>query len=291
MPRFPGNRWGKLVAVLLLTVTVLAGAYALERTKLGKTLSLNGGQSLVEHYMTKRTLAKSGMAPVRELGLQGRQTVKSPVFRAEATVPEVEIYASLLEDNKGTTMGLYSIPSTGGEFTRHSYGPFAQNGGVYQDGYYFYSFADYYMGIKVYYSFLLNGNEKHWPTVNENPEQDDMHLCATAMANNPVTNEAYGCFFNAAGTEYELGIIDIHNFTRTTICKLDKGWSGAGFTSDGTLYAILDDGNLATVNLTDGTTTVIGATGLPISGPTSGTIDYRTDTFFYATNADGDHAM
>ena len=188
MPRFPGNRWGKLVAVLFLTVTVLAGAYALERTKLGKTLSLNGGKSLVEHYMTKRTLAKSGMAPVSELGLQGRQTVKSPVLRAEATVPEVEIYASLLEDNKGTTMGLYSIPSTGGEFTRHSYGPFAQNGGVYQDGYYFYSFADYYMGIKVYYSFLLNGNEKHWPTVNDNPEQDDMHLCATAMANNPVTN-------------------------------------------------------------------------------------------------------
>lgn len=291
MPRFPGNRWGKLVAVLLLTVTVLAGAYALERTKLGKTLSLNGGKSLVEHYMTKRTLAKSGMAPVRELGLQGRQTVKSPMLRAEVAVPEVEIYASLLEDNKGTTMGLYSIPSTGGKFTRHSYGPFAQNGGVYQDGYYFYSFADYYMGIKVYYSFLLNGNEKHWPTVNDNPEQDDMHLCATAMANNPVTNEAYGCFFNAAGTEYELGIIDIHNFTRTTICKLDKGWSGAGFTSDGTLYAILDDGNLATVSLTDGSTTVIGATGLPIDGPTSGTIDYRTDTFFYATNADGDHAM
>ncbi|MCM1319104.1 MAG: choice-of-anchor J domain-containing protein [Muribaculaceae bacterium] len=217
----------------------------------------------------------------------------SPAAQADIVdVPEVDIYASIMEDNKGTTMGIYSIPSTGGDFTHITYGPFAQNGGVYQDGYYFYSFADYYGGFRVYYSFLYDGNQKNWPSAsNKNGEQNDARLCADAIANNPVDNKAYGCFYTANEKGYELGVLDIHEFTRSTICTLTEGWSAAGFTADGTLYVIDKSGNLATISLTDGSKHIIGATGLPISGPTSGTIDYRTNTFFYATNADGDHAM
>lgn len=284
----------RIFFLLLLIAVCVCGTSALERARIGNILRLGDkalNSQLIERYMAETVRSKVVLPTCGRIPGNSVPTVKAPEYRSSGDVSEVDLYVSLLEDTKGTTMGLYTIPSTGGEFTRITYGPFAQNGGVYQDGYYFYSFADYYMGIKVYYSFLLNGNEKHWPTVNENPEQDDMRLCATAMANNPVTNEAYGCFFNAAGTEYELGIIDIHNFTRTTICKLDKGWSGAGFTADGTLYAILEDGNLATVDINDGTVSVIGDTGLPIEGPTSGTIDYRDGVFYYATNAAGNHAV
>lgn len=240
----------------------------------------------------KQMLDSRKYDPSREISVQSPLPARRPSLResASAEVPEVDIYASILEDNQGTTMGLYSIPSTGGEFSRITYGPFAQNGGVYQDGYFFYSFADTYYGMMVYYSFLYDGNKKNWPEV-KGGEQNDASLCASAMANNPVDNTVYGCFYTPDAKGYELGTLDIQAFTRTTICPLTGAWSACGFTSDGTLYAILNNGDLAKVSLTDGSTQRVGATGLPIGGPTSGTIDYRTDTFFYATNADGDHAM
>lgn len=244
--------------------------------------------TLIEKQMldSRKFNPSAGISAVTPLPSRTRSLKTS----ATANVPEVDIYATILEDNASTTNGLYSIPSTGGEFTRITYGPFAQNGGVYQNGYYFYSFADTYWGMMVYYSFLLDGNQKNWPQA-KGGEQNDATLCASAMANNPVTNKVYGCFYTASGNGYELGELDIQAFTRTTICSLDGAWSACGFSSDGTLYAILANGDLAKVSLTDGSLQTVGSTGLPIDGPTSGTIDYRTDTFFYATNADNDHAM
>lgn len=284
----------KLTLVLATVMCLACGTFAMQVQR----QSLRGRPLAPASSSTPTTLIENKMVetrkydPARGISMQKplQAPGQAPMKVNAADVPEVDIYASILEDTKGTTMGIYSIPSTGGEFTRITYGPFAQNGGVYQNGYYFYSFADTYYGMMVYYSFLYDGNQRTWPEV-KGGEQNDATLCASAMANNPVTNKVYGCFYTANAKGYELGELDIQNFTRTTICSLDGPWSACGFSSDGTLYAILNNGDLAKVSLTDGTTQKVGATGLPIDGPTSGTIDYRTDTFFYATNADGDHAM
>jgi len=148
---------------------------------------------------------------------------------------------------------------------------------------------DSFMGMMINRSDLLNTDT--WKSIREINDDMSASLMATAIANNPKTNQAYGCFYNKSYTALEFGIIDIDNFTRTTIAPLTQKWSAAGFTSDGTLYVILEDGNLATVNLETGANTIIGQTGLPIENVTSGTIDYRTDTFYYATSSASDNAV
>ncbi len=251
-----------------------------------------GSNLLIDRNRPENTQQVSPFAIPGEARLKVAPAAESKRKRTAAAdaVPEVTLYASILSDTKSTTYGIYSIPSIGGEFTRATYGPWAMNGGVYQNGKYFYSMRDSYMGMMINRSALLDV-ENNWRTIKEVNDDMSCVLMATAMANNPLTNQAYGCFYASNGNSLEFGIIDIDNFTRTTIAPLTKAWSAAGFSSDGTLYVILNDGNLAKVNLETGANTIIGQTGLPIQNATSGTIDYRTDTFYYATSSDEDNAV
>lgn len=154
-------QWHKLTVALAFALCVAGVAFAaqLQRRSIKATpLSLTTENPILLP-IDRQVLPSRSADPARDISqaspLPAGVGKQAYIRKVEAVdVPEVDIYASILEDNKGTTMGLYSIPSTGGEFTRITYGPFAQNGGVYQDGYYFYSFADTYMGVKVYYSFL-----------------------------------------------------------------------------------------------------------------------------------------
>jgi hypothetical protein len=193
--------------------------------------------------------------------------------------------------NDDGRIGLYSFSSDGsGDFERKTIGPYVTHGGVLHDGKYFYGMYAPYMGVNIARSVLLDVANRY-TTLKEDNNDSTQWMMATAMANDPVTDQVYGCFYSADGSQYEFGIVDVEEFTRTTIATLNIPWEAAGFSSDGTLYVVLHTGELATVNLATGANTVIGQTGLPIGDTTSGTMDKKTNTFFFATATSTEHAL
>lgn len=115
---------------------------------------------------------------------------------------------------------------------------------------------------------------------------------ATAQASDGTV---YGQFFNSQydATNLVWGSRDYSSMTKIA----DFGASSKiisvalGITSDGKLYSIGEDGNLYQVSTTDGKETLVGPTGVtPYSvngtlSPSSGEIDPKTNTFYWAAVA------
>lgn len=115
---------------------------------------------------------------------------------------------------------------------------------------------------------------------------DDLSLAACDVATDNSTGKVYGQFYDAYGYSLEWGVIDYPSKTRTTIGAGTQQMAAVGITSDGRLYGIGSDGNLYQVSTTDGTETLIGATGLNLQAngqfyPQSGEIDQKTNTFYW----------
>ena len=119
-----------------------------------------------------------------------------------------------------------------------------------------------------------------------------INYVATTMAYSPLRDEAYGCFINEERNGY--------TFTRwrykyyqpqRVICDLERPWSGCAFSSDGTLYAIEQNGDLYTVNLKNGAMTLVGSTG--VSAPYTGdaVIDPATDTMYWCAATENSSAL
>lgn len=101
----------------------------------------------------------------------------------------------------------------------------------------------------------------------------------------------YGEFYKSDLSGFEWGTVDYSTETRTTIGDATHKFVALGITSKNQLYGVASDGNLYSISLTDGTETLIGATGLTLtvsSGTTAsvyaqtGEIDQRTDVFYWA---------
>lgn len=110
------------------------------------------------------------------------------------------------------------------------------------------------------------------------------NMQASDVAWNPVDNTIYGCFKKdeTEGEGYVFGTVNYETSTRTKIADLPDQWNALAIDSKGNAYAIDMSGNLLKVNLTNGSTTTIGNTGLKPYYASSATIDIKTDRMFYA---------
>lgn len=136
-----------------------------------------------------------------------------------------------------------------------------------------------------------------WTGSGKSYDQFDLAALETAQA---ADGTVYGEFYNAtaSNTEYELGTVDYRTRTRTTIAKTSRRYVAMGITSDGQLYGIASDGNLYKIDKTNGTETLVGATGLTLTddwgGPyeQTGEIDQKDNTFYwYAQDCDYNTAL
>ena len=143
-------------------------------------------------------------------------------------------------------------------------------------------YPDYY-----FYHYRINTEEEPWQIVVDREKVKDKALWALETATDNATGRVYGQFYNSSMTGLEFGEIDYNTMTRTTIGEAEHAYVALGVTKDGVMYGVADDANLYKINLTDGTETLVGATGLQlkVGGATyeqSGEIDQATGIFYWA---------
>ncbi len=133
-------------------------------------------------------------------------------------------------------------------------------GGVESNGIY-YSLFQMALSPTMAYNYMYGYNSTTWQMTSYKL-LNDFTLFSSAMANDPVTNEVYGCFLNADATAYEFGVANLAEATRSTVCQLVRPWGGCAISGEGVLYAIDTLGDLYTVDRTSGAMTLVGSTGV-----------------------------
>lgn len=162
----------------------------------------------------------------------------------------------------------------------------ANYGGVGYDHTYYY-FCHQAVGSSDRYSnSLWTVNTDTWGAGDRIASDDDLPIGvgASDVAYNPIDKKVYGCFLKeeSEGTGYVFGTVDYANVKRTKIADLPDQWNGFAIDSKGIGYAIDMSGQLLQINLTNGSTTVVGNTGLKPYYVSSATIDVKSDRMFYA---------
>lgn len=101
----------------------------------------------------------------------------------------------------------------------------------------------------------------------------------------------YGEFYKTDLSGYEWGTVDYSTMNRTTIGDATHKFVALGVTSKNVLYGVATDGNLYKISTTDGSETLVGATGLTLTVTDeygsanyaqTGEIDQRNDVFYWA---------
>ncbi|MDE6490182.1 MAG: choice-of-anchor J domain-containing protein, partial [Muribaculaceae bacterium] len=117
---------------------------------------------------------------------------------------------------------------------------------------------------------------------------------AYSMAYDKSDGTIYGCFKDDNGTGFVFGTLDPNTGKRVKIRTWQFGLTALAFTHDGRLVGINPSGWLFEVDKSTGDMTEIGNTGLPSKYATSGAIDPRHGTYYYAVcndDADGGAAL
>ena len=113
---------------------------------------------------------------------------------------------------------------------------------------------------------------------------DKFPLC---LAQDPESGVAYGAFYNADWTGYNLGTMDLrtNDFTYNIITATDVMYLVTAITTTGDWMAITADGVLTKLDKTTGAATTIGSTGLtPNKVLQSATVDRATGKMYWAAN-------
>lgn len=135
-----------------------------------------------------------------------------------------------------------------------------------------------------FYSF----DTETWELMNV-AEIDDTNGDFSMIAGDLATaadGTAYGEFYTADGSGYELGIPNYTTMTRTTIGTLENRYVVMAISKEGVLYGIADDGNLYKIDTTNANETLVGPTGVVVSDKDgsyyqSGEIDPTDNTFYW----------
>ena len=136
------------------------------------------------------------------------------------------------------------------------------------------------------YSYLMSDWSEYDAYVGQ------INYVATTMAYNKDRDEVYGCFINAERNGYNLVQWNYDRYLPVkVICPLERKWSGCAFSSDGTLYAIENNGDLYKVNYRTGEMTLVGATGVTTKYVADAIIDPATDTMYWCVADDGNYGM
>lgn len=123
-------------------------------------------------------------------------------------------------------------------------------------------------------------------------------LIALATATDPKTGEVFGEFYTANLKGREFGVADYDAKTRTTVSTASHDYVVMGIGMDGMAYGIDQQGDLYIISRTDGQETLIGSTGLEVTGSAGdfymqgGAIDPQTGVFYWAyTSPEGRSAV
>lgn len=196
---------------------------------------------------------------------------------------DVELWGNLVYTKGQTPVGMVKVPLNTVPATLDSKAP-ACSYAAFQIGEKYYCYYYYnLMGLVVYYRvYVVN--------IADNCEVEGFYNVsrvdnlATVAAVNPKDNEVYGVFFNSDGSTFNFSRLNMSMMTPTKIADIPGNWNAFSFDSNGQAYAVDYSGNLLKVNITDGTTTVVGNTGVVPKYLTGGTIDQATNTFYWAVN-------
>lgn len=186
--------------------------------------------------------------------------------------------------------GMYSFATDATELTPLAIGEKynASMGGVMANGRYFSSYqVDWWGVVQDNYNYLFD--VQTWETLKSSDEASE-DTFASALAYDPISNQVYGCFYGENGSE--LSTINIYSFERgPVIARIPSRYVAMGFTSAGQLYAIDSNSTLLKVDKSTGGTSTVGNTGLTLKYLTTGSIDQRTDRFFFAACNDDEKAI
>ncbi|MDE6396810.1 MAG: hypothetical protein K2K84_06030, partial [Muribaculaceae bacterium] len=175
-------------------------------------------------------------------------------------------------------------------FSTDSYSPkliknnvFASGGGLaHDDGYYYAVRMETVMGLTAIEQ--RSYSMKTWePDETYTGSIEDV---ATASTYDQDFGLGYGCYFNPDGETFRFCSLRVPYFGKTKIADLKKPWAACAFDSNGVLYALDEDGDLFTVDTTNGALTLVGSTGLSTDWITGGMIDKESNKMIFATKSD-----
>ena len=242
------------------------------------------GQGLVHNI----DLAK--MMPVRESGVSGRgRSAARPQPAAIAAVrPGFVMCGSLLAgdlingQSAKKPYGIYSATFTPGEAPEVKNIALdsrlnATTGAVMTPEGYFVISTTPYMGYYLVDHYLFDPED--WTMISRTAA--DMETMARSLAYNPVDKRVYGSFANLDGT-FSFSSLDIKNGTRKKIvARSEEPYQALAFDESGTLFGINTEGSLVSINISDGSETLLYALSLPSAYTTSATYDASSGSLIY----------
>lgn len=207
-----------------------------------------------------------------------------------------EIYGSFITDtNNELQGGLYRVPTSSDmTFTKViDMTGWANNGGTYKDGIYYYN--DKYLWYD--WAYIYGYNVKTGTRVyNFDAYASDYQkfMAPGGMALDPTTNEIYGIFRNDDLTGIELAKISYPQSgrpTKTTIAGLNGNYDCFAIDGKGQFYCIKKDtstgeGILCTISRTSGIVKEVGKTGHYNAYTTGAAIEPRSNRMFWAVSTD-----
>ncbi len=239
-------------------------------------------------YISDAPKKQSVMVKAKAMTKAASLVSSVPIAKADANTTYPDLHASVTTystTGRNSRIAKLATAQDQAFTTRVSY-VWANYGGVGYDHTYYY-FSHQAVGSTGRYSNALwTVNTDTWGAGQRIASDDDLPVGvgASDVAYNPVDKKVYGCFLKeeSEGTGYVFGTVDYPNAKRTKIADLPDQWNGFAIDSKGTGYAIDMNGQLLKVNLADGSTTVVGNTGLKPYYVSSATIDVKSDRMFYA---------
>lgn len=211
----------------------------------------------------------------------------SPSQRLLTTTDGTEIWGSLISSNAWTDndqpAGMYSFgtnaSSTAIETLRVADHLIVNGGYGYKNNYLYYVSYGYdgYTVQSNYYAVSMDD----WASVYTEAVEDP-GMIATDTDTDPTTNISYGCFYTSSGESFEFAKMNYATFEKTTIASLQKALVAVAIDIMGKVYAINTDGNLVTIDKTNGNVTVIGSTGVTPKYLQSAAFDRTNGKLYWA---------
>lgn len=138
-------------------------------------------------------------------------------------------------------------------------------GGVLQDGILYYVSHTVYQWGDSKYLYSYDTTTDPWTMKNSVYLYDYFMFASAGVAIDPTTNTAYGIFATADGQGKELGVVNYASAKRSNIATIEEDFVALTIDSEGQMFVIGEDGNLYKMDKTDGTTTLVGPTGVTVA--------------------------
>lgn len=197
------------------------------------------------------------------------------------------------EDEGYDIMGVYSFHAKEGTEILPVYESWysANGGAAYFDG--VYHFVNYEVGDNYaytnYFEYTIDTSSKYWD-YKDYQYNDNLDYAAQCVAYDASAGLVYGFFYNSDATAVSFATLNYGNnpLEKKIIAATSTDYVAMAIDADGQLYAISLSGDLYKVSKTDGSTTLVGATGVtPSKVAQSAYIDTATGTMYW-TAVDSD---